>query len=774
AAHEAGVVHRDLKPANVRITPEGVAKILDFGLAKPMLQEASKSGTTRAKSDSFLMTEEGLVLGTPTYMSPEQARGKPVDKRTDIWAFGCVLFECLTGKRAFVGGGFGELMAAILNDEVDMNALPAATPAHVRRLIGRTLIKDPRRRLRDIGEARLVLEGGEAAAELGETEPALARRRSPMLTALFIGLALVLGYPLGKMLVDAVGGDTEGSTTGSLAAAPPRWLDVQLEEFTVEDGIHEVHISPDATHVAWAGRAGLFVRDIGDRKVVQISEVESRSVRRISWSPDSLQLAYIGPDGLWTVAREGGSPTQVNITDFGGSSGDMDWGLEGFVYSTKNDVRRVPVVGGQPEVLISWDSEELWNMDGIVLLPGDRGLLCAPYALYGERQARIEWHRGEETRVLMDLPVNSMTAVSWLVNEGEGSVGDGELLFADAEAGEQGIWRASLSLDPLEIGQPVRLPIQGMEPSVARDGTIVYLEGAVGGRNELGSDVTLGWLSMDGGLHSFGRPHERIGLAVLSPDRSSIVYATGLQGREVWVYEPERDLSTKRLQFDSGMVAPTFLADGRFAVSHISGAGGTIDSRAYPASGQGESGFLTDQMLVPTLRASSRYRFTLEFAKQFQEGQLFYQDLSDPAGEPVSLLEGQHQEYITDLSAESEWMLYVTERTGESQLHLAPFPPDPNKDWAVTADGCNRGWLDEARGRILFSRSDEEGRNAIWSVSCELDPGVRLGRPEELFKVPAGTTLHWFDGEGERFLVTGKDASEKVFLRLVTQWGEGR
>src|SRR5262245_58945636 len=154
AAHEAGVIHRDLKPANVRITPDGKVKLLDFGLAKP-----AREGSSGSSTDSVHSTVAGRLLGTPTYMAPEQARGKAIDRRVDVWAFGCVLYECLTAKRAFVGETLSDVLAAVLGQEPDYSGIPPT----LRDLIARCLVKDPRRRLRDVGDARLELERGFAS-----------------------------------------------------------------------------------------------------------------------------------------------------------------------------------------------------------------------------------------------------------------------------------------------------------------------------------------------------------------------------------------------------------------------------------------------------------------------------------------------------------------------------------------------------------------------------------------------------------------------------------
>ena len=294
AAHEAGVIHRDLKPANVRVTPDGKVKVLDFGLAKSAI-ESSKGSST----DSVLSTEAGRLLGTPTYMAPEQARGKTIDKRVDVWAFGCVLYECLTAKRAFAGETLTDVLGAVLHSQADLDALSAATPRRVRELLESCFTKDPRRRLRDIGQARLELERAvndprEApgvVAKQGRSSRFPAALVSASLCAVAIAIA-VAAYALRPADVPV---ESRRPVVRATLALP--------KDLTLSGGDRSIALSPDGTQVAvalypkdGASLPALYLRDLSrlDFRMLPGTEDASYPV----WSPDGESIAFFAGRSL--------------------------------------------------------------------------------------------------------------------------------------------------------------------------------------------------------------------------------------------------------------------------------------------------------------------------------------------------------------------------------------------------------------------------------------------------------------------------------------------
>ena len=766
AAHEAGVIHRDLKPANIKIAPDGTVKVLDFGLAKALDPGTGTEGSDGLSASPTISltaaaTQLGMVIGTAAYMSPEQARGKPVDKRADVWAFGVVLYEMLAGARPFQGEDVSLTLASVMKSEVDVGSLPADVPPNVRTALRQCLAKDPKRRLRDIGDVRLLLEGrldaGGDWADLHPHAPASSRWA-------FAALGAVVGIAIGA------GALWLSATAGSETAAPPRHLVVTTPaplDPTVNP--HRISLAPDGSFVvfqmsSFGGTRGplpLHVRRLDSPRSTPIAGTEGATVPFVS--PDGQWIGYIVNRGVFRVPSDGGPSQQ--IVDTGGFASGASWGPDDtIVVFTAGGLLRVDVNSGVSEPLPVGDPA------GTVLRatfpdhsPDGRFVAVTLVDEAGRPViATIRLDTGETRR------------------HGPGTAPrfapTGQLVYLADEL------LVAVAFDPATQetkGPPVRIMDEAGSIdtsggfSIADDGTLAYLTGdgfAFGERS-------LAWAWRDGTVDTLPAPRQSYDQLALAPDgRRAAAFVAG-ENDDLWLLDLERGVP-ERLTFDpAGDRLPTWTVDGEHVLFMSARANGIFNLFRRRADGTGEV-----ERLGSSPRLQGPFGVTpdggevLLIVGTVDGAGLGRYDLAITALEPNAevrpLLTSPFSENQPTVSPDGRWMAYRSDESGQDEIYVRSFPDVERQRIRISiGGGSDPAW--SADGRELFFR------NGQTLMSVGIPPGDRLdpGPPELVLEGD-----FFFSGlgrkyaphpDGERFLVIEGAAGELLGtneINVVLDW----
>jgi serine/threonine protein kinase len=764
AAHERGIIHRDLKPANIKVTPDGNVKVLDFGLAKAIEGDPTSTDIHTSPTITSMTTQPGIILGTAAYMSPEQAKGKSVDRRTDIWAFGCVFFEMLAGKRPFEGETVSDALAAVIRAEPEWSLLPSSTPQAIRKLLQRCLKKDPRQRLQAIGDARIALEEDLSGASQDlpsapEMRAGVWRRRLPWTVAaaaVILAVFFAAKYytrspePLAAIVSQIVPPPNTRFVFTGINPGPPI-------------------LSPDGEWLVFSavtsdGRQLLWVRPLNSEAAKPLDGTDGATFP--FWSADSRSLGFFANGKLNRLDVSGGPP--LALCDIAIGRGGT-WGADGTILFTPNvssPVYRIGASGGTPQQVTTLNGSlnersHRWAQ----WLPDNKHFLFfAQRAVVGTGGVYVGSLDGGAPKLIMQNDSNAVYSLS------------GYLLFV-----RQGILMAQrfdarqlrLDGDAVPIVEHVGVNAITSRAILAVSGTgmMVYEAG-----DPTGDTDQLIWYDRT------GKQIEATGTAGLylepsvSADSNKLAISSlagGTGNLNIWVFDLARATKTRLTFPPSSDRQPNWAPDGK-AVAFVSNRDGPPHIYLNASDGTGTPTALTVDAaseFAPRFSPDGRYLLFERLTEQPNSRREIWGVLLSADRKAFPVIQSQYDVYSPALSPDGKWLAYESRESGRPEICVVPFLHGTGKWEVSTGGGVLPRWRRD--GRELFYISTD---NKIMSAEItEQESSLLIGKVQSLFQVNpvpfAGGSNYDVTGDGKKFVVASLAASQvSEPLTVVVNW----
>ena len=755
AGHEAGVIHRDLKPANAKVKEDGTVKVLDYGLAKALEGEAPASRDSELSQSPTLTrhgTQIGVILGTAAYMSPEQAKGKRVDKRTDIWAFGAVVYEMLTGTRAFHGGDVAEVLASVIKSEPDWAALPGGTPVSLQRVLRLCLTKDVKGRFRDIGDVQLAIGAFDTVPTADPTEGPSSGgwRRAIAITGAAGVLFIVTGVAISRM-----SRPVESPRPVARVSIP---LPAGVSLHTASR--RAVALSPDGSGLVYNANGQLYYRAMNQTVATALRGTEGASGP--FFSPDSAWVGFWAEGQLWKVGIRGGAP--VSLCDARDRAGSGVWGSRWGADNTivfgqrGTGIMRVSADGGTPEVLISFPDFGGDVSHGPQLLPDHKAVLFT----------LTNGGKWDDTRIVVQSLETGERKL--LIQRGSDAryLATGHLVYVQ----EGTLFAVPFDMDELAVAGSAIPMAEGVmmagttsvaaQFSVSDNGSLIYLPGT-----EAEGKRALVWVDRDGKEEAIAAEPRGYTSLHISPDEGRVALDVRDQENDIWIWDFDRE-TLSRLTFSPGVdMYPIWTPDGR-RVAFGSTRGGIPNVYWKESDGTGA---------IERLTESETAQFPNAFTSDGRQLLFFDETGGDLGmlsleGSAELLLATEFDERNADISPDGRWLAYASNVSGQYGIYVRPFPNVEEGQWLISKDGGTQPlWAPD--GRELFYLAPG---SRLMAVGVETKPGFTPGDAQELFGgyyARQGRRTYDVSPDGERFLMIKEGAGRggEGFI-LVQNWFE--